>query len=358
MTSTKLQRWIDLVAALLGRHTAVTLEELTRLVPAYNKGQTLPALRRMFERDKDALRALGIPFETIERDDLLAYRVQSTHFYLPYLATVIDGKVRKPKLVDKDGYRALSVLQFLPDEVEALRTAIARVRALGQPELAADVDRASRKMALDLEALARDDAATSAVHRDRSDSTAFNILMDALSHRQRVTFTYYAIGGDRSSERTVRPYGLFFLNAHWYLAAAEEGEPVGPVKNFRVSRISAPRVHGTSRAKAQFEIPASFVLGAHARDWRPWELGDTEAIEVEVEFKVTDGVAAAGARLGEEIPKRPGHRRFRVRRLDPFVRWLLSFAGAARPIAPVALVEAYRAEVRVTAALYREVAGG
>lgn len=356
--SAKLQRWIDLVAALLGRRTAVTLEELTHLVPAYGKGQAQATLRRMFERDKDDLRALGVPFDTVECDGIQAYRIRADQFYLPYLATVIDGEVKKPKTVDRDGYRALAVLTFLPDEVEVLRTAITRVRALGQPLLTADVDRAARKMALDLEALAGNDGTGGVVPRDLNDPAAFALLMDALSHRQKVTFTYYAIGGDRSAERTVRPYGIFFLNAHWYLAAVDEDGPEGPVKNFRVSRISAAKGVGTSRARAQFTIPKSFVLREHARDWKPWELGDAEVVEVEVAFAEGDGAVAAGARLGEEMPGRPGHRRFRVRRIEPFLRGLLSFAGAARPLAPPAVVQAWRVQLQATAGLYAEATDG
>ncbi|HET7025914.1 MAG TPA: WYL domain-containing protein [Gemmatimonadales bacterium] len=353
----KLRRWIDLVAALLGHHRALSLEELRDEVPDYGRQRSKATLRRMFERDKDELRALGIPLETVTHDELTGYRLRGADFYLPYLATVVDGHTRSPKHVDRDGYRALTTLTFEPDEVEALHRAVERVRALKLPDLSADADRAVRKLALDLPALE-----TAPDGRPPADggveSAAFPPLMEALVQRQRVTFTYYAIGHDQSSIRTTRPYGLFFLNAHWYLAAVDDAEPLGPVKNFRLSRISNARPLGTSRNRPQYEIPASFDITAHSRDKKPWELTDAAATRVEVDFSTGDGAAAAGARLGAEVPDHPGRRSFAVRRVDAFVRWLLSFAGSARPVSPPPVVEAFRAEARAVGRLYAGDADG
>ena len=60
----KLRRWIDLLDSLLRRHYPVPFEEIIREVPAYQSG-TKAARRRMFERDKDELRAAGIPIQTV-----------------------------------------------------------------------------------------------------------------------------------------------------------------------------------------------------------------------------------------------------------------------------------------------------
>ena len=60
MKSPKIQRWIDLLASLLARRLPVTFEELIPDVPAYAAGDQSPETRRrMFERDKDELRAYG-----------------------------------------------------------------------------------------------------------------------------------------------------------------------------------------------------------------------------------------------------------------------------------------------------------
>ena len=66
MKSPKVQRWIDLLAALLRRHYPASFDELIRDVPAYAGDQSHDARRRMFERDKDELRGFGVPIETIK----------------------------------------------------------------------------------------------------------------------------------------------------------------------------------------------------------------------------------------------------------------------------------------------------
>jgi hypothetical protein len=45
-----------------------------------------------------------------------------------------------------------------------------------------------------------------------------------------------------------------------------------------------------------------------------------------------------------------------VRRLDTFVRWLMSFAGEVLPVSPPHLVDTYRAMARATLAEYASVA--
>ena len=354
--SAKLQRWIDLVATIVGRHAPITLEQLRDEIPAYGAIKTKTALRRTFERDKDELRALGVPIETLTTDEVSGYRIRAADFYLPYLAAVIDGRRKEPPRVDRDGYRALNTLAFEPDEVPVLRRAVARVRSLGLVAVSQDAERAVRKLALDLPDLLGDgpDGATS-VPTDGGD--AFDPLMDALSHRRKVRFRYYAMGGDTHSTRDARPYGLFLLNGHWYLAAVEEDAPAGPVKNFRLSRIRDVTPLGTSQARAQYEIPPTFRLSEHARDRKPWELGDAESRDVVVEFTAGDGATTAAMRLGAAVPGKPAQRRFEVRRADVFVRWLLSYGGAARPVSPPDLVTAWREECGAVAALYVAGAG-
>src|SRR5215510_5916749 len=86
----KLQRWIDLLAALLARRFGITFTELKALVPAYGATKDPATIARMFERDKDELRALGIPIRVREEetDEGVAerYYIKARDLYLPYLA--------------------------------------------------------------------------------------------------------------------------------------------------------------------------------------------------------------------------------------------------------------------------------
>ena len=357
-TSSKIQRWIDLLAALLRRRFPVSLEELSQEVPGYLIARNKTALRRTFERDKDELRAFGIPIETVTgaEGEAIGYRLQPQHFYLPYLTLRSATGPSKPRKVDRYGYQALQTLAFEPDQLSAVVDAAARVRQLGDPLLAEHADSALRKLAADLPV----DATTSAQPelvppRSKASPDLLATLGQALEKRKQVTFSYHGMGdpslrsGQASdSRRTVEPFGLFYLNQHWYLAArTADGQTV---KNYRVNRIADLSLNPNRPGTPDYKIPAGFGLKDHARSRQAWELGAGDAVEAVIRFRASTGAASAALRLGEEVPGYPKDRRFRVRRTDAFARWLLSFGGDLVPVSPRSLVDEFRGLVRETLA--------
>ncbi len=349
----KIQRWIDLLVALLKRRYAASFEELARDVPAYSAGQSLDTRRRMFERDKDELRSFGIPVETIKspEGETVGYRLQAGHFYLPYLALRGAG-AKPPASRDRYGYRSLAELTFEPEELAAVAAAAGRVRELGDPILAEHAEFALRKLACDLPVDATGDTAVAA-QRPRADRGTLVALDRALETRKRVTFRYHTMGTDAVSERTVEPLGLFFLNQHWYLAARSPGEDT--VKNYRLSRIEGVAVNAKTPGSPDYVVPDEFDLREHARSRHSWELGAGDAIEATVEFRARTGAASAALRLGEAVPGESTRRLFRVRRADTFARWLLAFAGDVVPVSPPELVEEFRSLARATLEHHRGV---
>lgn len=358
----KAQRWVDLIAALLSNRFDVSFEKLARDVPAYladgsvDAGQPSASLKRMFERDKKELRALGVPIETIgaEGDPESAYRLRSADFYLPYLSTITPRGRVGARETDRYGYRSLARLTFEPDELVAVEEASRRARELGDPTLAADAESAMRKLAFDLPI---DPEATPANEhlvppRVRVDPALLETIGDALVHRKRITFQYASMNSRTVSEREVEPYGLFFLNGHWYLAARQtDGELV---RNFRVSRMRDIAVNGRL-ATPDYQIPRWFDLREHGRSRQAWELGDGDVTEVVVEFRGRSGAAVAGAQLGTPHGGDPDRRTFRVRRMDAFSRWLLSFGGEAIPVDPPELVALFAEQIQATRGLYADV---
>ena len=366
--ATKIQRWIDLLAALLRRHGAISFEELSEDVPAYQgPAASFETRRRMFERDKDELRTFGVPIETVDgNDDQKAYRLDRKHFYLPYLEVLREGEViHRPDPVDKFGYRSLPTLAFEPDELRALQDVAPRLQTLGVATLLDDARSGLRKLGADLP-LNGPDAGPEAATADPvppSVDKAFDLLAEALESRKRVTFTYHSLNSRTTTPRTVEPYGLFFLGHVWYLAGSEvkseEGqvkgsdEPVAPLlKNFRLSRMSDVSCNRKQPGSPDYEIPATFDLREHARSREAWQLGSADVFVAVVEVLNHTGAARALTRLGEPVDGEPAHRTFRVRRMDTFARWLLGFAGSATPLSPPALVERYHAIARETLALY------
>jgi proteasome accessory factor B len=352
----KIQRWIDLLAALLRRQYPVTFDQLIDEVPAYSAEQKAESRRRTFERDKLELRKFGVPIETVEEFDGEAdgYQLRVRDFYLPYLALrseAAGGTARKPGVIDRYGYRSLPTLTFEPDELAAVAAAAARVRRLGDPLLAEHAESAMRKLACDLpvDAGRGTNGEGSDPHlvppRARAAPDLLVTLHGALEDRKRVTFRYHTMSSDATGRREAEPFGLFFLNGHWYLAARAPGDDL--VKNFRLNRMADVEVNKAKPGTPDYEIPATFRIRDHAGSRQAWELGAGDAIEAVV-AAVRGGAAAAALRLGEEVSGHPDRRRFRIRRTDAFARWLLSFGGDLIPLSPREVVDAYRGLVRET----------
>lgn len=360
MPNPKLQRWIDLLAALLGHRMPVTFKELAKDVPAYladgsvAEGQPSGTLKRMFERDKAELLEQGVPILTVGEDgsEEFAYQLRTRDFYLPYLGVVSARGTTSPPRVDKYGYRSLQTLAFEPDELEAIVEGAKRVAQAGDPVLAADVRSALHKLAFDLPLGATDGSADAMLvpPMHRADPHILAALGDALFHRKRVTFLYHSMGAEQARTRTAEPYGLFFLSGHWYLAARDTAK--NAMRNFRVSRIAKVGVNKSKRESSDYAIPSSFSLRDHARSRHAWEIGDGDVFEAVVEFTGETGASMAAAALGRADSSSPRLRRFDVRRMHSFARWLLVLAGEATPVAPPALVGEYASLVRQTRSLY------
>ena len=352
----KIQRWTDLIAALLSRDTPATFEELLADVPAYKEeatGLSKDSIKRTFERDKDELREYGVPIETSERDPgdntTSTYRLSRNTFYLPYLLAASDKAAPKPR--QPEGFRMLGNLAFEPDEIAAVAAGFARLDQLHDPLLSDDARAAVRALAFDLagfdnglsdvKLLGADDGAT---------SKTFEALSRALRTRKTVTIAYQSPSDSQPGDRHVHPYGLFFVSAHWYLAAFDPMRQ--DMRNFRLSRMSAVAVNKARPGTPDYDIPAEFRLRTHAELRRPWELGHAEAHFAEVRIVGSGGAVLAAAESGEVVPDHPDMRRFPVRRFDSFARWLLSFGGDVVPVSPPELVDEYRALVRETLKRY------
>lgn len=359
----KLQRWIDLIAVLLTHRYGVTFDRLCREVPGYAHGGKQESVARTFERDKDELRALGVPIETLgptaEEDGHQRYRVDPREMYLPYLTiaaarTSAAARNREDARRLRAGYRSVPSLSFEPDEYGALVGGAKRAAALDDATIASDAMAALRKLAFDLPIGSVVAEATDTLLTRNEPATAERLrpLGEALVRVKRVTFTYHSMTRDVTSQRTAEPYGLAFLSNHWYLAARDVES--GELRNFRVSRMSEIAVNTKQPQSRDYTIPNEFRLSEHAVDRKAWEIGDAEAREMVVEFKGNSGATAAALKLGRPAANGARYRAFSVRRLDTFCRWILSFAGEAVPVAPQMLVDEYRALAHATLSIYPE----
>ncbi len=87
MSAHRTERLLNLVICLLATRRWLTKEQIRRAVPQYAECETVEAFDRMFERDKEDLRELGIPLVSgavdAVFDDEQGYRVDRDAYALP-----------------------------------------------------------------------------------------------------------------------------------------------------------------------------------------------------------------------------------------------------------------------------------
>ena len=194
----KLERLLDLVAALLGTERPLSRHEIRYRMPGDAYSDNDEAFRRTFERDKDELRALGLPLvvETVPGTDPPG-----------------DGY-----RIDREEYTA-GIPELDPDELAALHLASNLVRLEG-----AAADDPFFKLGGVLDEGEIPLAEVPAGERVEA-------LMRATVERRLVSFRY------SDEKRTVEPLRLVFSRGHWYLLGNDRGREAS--RQFRVDRISS-----------------------------------------------------------------------------------------------------------------------
>ena len=125
-----------------------------------------------------------------------------------------------------------------------------------------------------------------------------------------------------------------------------------PTRQAALVQLSRAPKYNASTKQPDYVIPEAFNLETHAASRQAWELGDEEAVSVVVAFRGESGQVLQGMQLGEE-GSHPAQRHFRVRRRDPFLRWLLTFGGDASIVSPSEWHGSWRALLHDTLAAHR-----
>lgn len=233
MSRAKSERLVNLTMALMAAARFVTVEEISRLVAGYDPpggDATDAAFRRMFERDKEQLRELGIPVETGPVDPLygddLGYRIRRRDYALP-------------------------PLQLDPDEAAALGLA---ARFWSSAQLASASASAMRKLAA-----GGVDAVAAVGFEARVDAAdpAFPPLIEAVRDRRAVTFPYRRPGAEESTRR-LEPWGVVSRRRNWYVVGHDRDR--GAERVFRLSRITGPVAF--DGLPQSYDIPAGVDLRA------------------------------------------------------------------------------------------------
>lgn len=355
---TKLQRWLDLIAYLVARRLPVAGDELLSRIPAYASGwqsddpKAQESARRKFERDKNDLRAQGIPIQTVRyttafgSDEIEGYRIDRRDFYLPYLRLV----ARDPRGSRYQERARIAEVELAQADAPLALEALRRVGDLPAFPLAAEARSAFRKLAFDLEPEAF--ALSPRVLYLERPGTAellarLRLLSGALLARKRVRFRYHGIYRGQETSRDVAAYGLLFQGGNWYLIGHDDLR--ADVRVFRVGRIEDVQVNQRTPGTPDYEIPAGFRLREYA-DRRPWELGagDEPPLQARVRFRFPLSLWAERndyGRLEASHPDGSVVRIFELQQTQPFLRWLLGTESEAEILDPAEL----RAELRALA---------
>ena len=354
---TKAQRWLDLIACLLGRRTPMTVEQIFEAVPAYRRDAgpegdpDEASVRRKFERDKDELRDLGIPIDTVEHrvnyglDVEVGYQLRPGAFYMPYLeileASVDDGPAGgEPRSRGSSEERPA----FTREELDIALEALAEAAEIPGSPLADATRSAFRKLAFDLGSPPDEPALLRVTPPGANElDETLRRINDALLRRKRIEFRYHGLARGEVTERDVAPYGLMMEEGTWYLIghdALRDG-----IRMFHVGRMEEPRVNQSAPATPDYDIPEEFSLSDY-RDREAWEMDGADRTRVvRVGFAHPMSLWAARNGFGEFVTEDDGVavRRFDVGHVHPFLCWILGLRGAAWIIDPPELAGELRA---------------
>jgi proteasome accessory factor B len=239
ITAAKSERLLNLVILLLVARNYTTKEQIRALMEPY-RASSDEAFDRMFERDKDDLRALGIPLETgfVDKffEDEQGYRIKRDAFELP-------------------------PIDFTADEVAVLGLAARVWRHAGLAAATSDalVKLKAAGLSFDREQLEQVQPTLAA------EEPAFEAMWQATVHRTPVTFDYSRAGQRDASTRHVQPWGVVTAQGRWYVAGldTDRGEP----RLFRLSRIASKVV--TTGPPGAYTVPEGTDLRALSQSLAP-----------------------------------------------------------------------------------------
>ncbi|OZE98627.1 WYL domain-containing protein [Rhodococcus sp. 15-1154-1] len=213
MAITKVERLMNLVICLLSTRQFVTAERIRDSVAGYGDSGSDEAFSRMFERDKNELRDLGVPLETgisAGTFGVEGYRINRNAYELPE----ID--------LSREEAAAVAVAVQLwesPELTSAAQSALVKLRAAGiqvdQEDSAASV--------------------TAVPARTRGSEPALGALLAAIDAGRSVKFQHRSSATDPYTTRTVEPWGVVTFRGRWYLVGHDVDR--NDTRTFRLSRI-------------------------------------------------------------------------------------------------------------------------
>jgi len=205
---------MNLVIALLSTRSYITAEKIRSSVAGYADSASDEAFSRMFERDKNELRDLGIPLETgrvSSYDPVEGYRINRDTYALPAVELTAD---------EAAAVAVATQLWESPELITATQGALLKLRAAGvdvDPEAPIAIASPAGSVGL------------------RGSEDVLNALLSAVTARQAVQFRHRPSRTEPYTVRTVEPWGVVTEKGRWYLVGHDRDRDATRI--FRLSRI-------------------------------------------------------------------------------------------------------------------------
>ena len=318
------ERLLNLIIALSNARVRMTRAQIRASVAGYepplgHAGEEArkreAAFERMFERDKEELRRMGVPLKTV---------VDSTH------GDEIGYKIDA-------GDAAMPAIDFTASEAAALTLA---AEFWGGGALGADALQGLTKIASALTEPAEGELAFGA--RVTASVDALAVIVEARARRQAVQFDYVSESSGLAT-RTIEPWQVVMSGPATFLHGfdRDRGEP----RTFRLNRIvGAVKAVGPD---GSYEIPA-----LNEREKEP-----PAAIQATVAVRSDAGNALRSRALAVAQEGEWDHLSLEVRSLEGLRNEILALGGRARAIAPESLVESVRGYAEAAASLLPSAGG-
>ena len=237
MNVRKSERLLNLLIMLLVQRNYVSKDRIRSILYPDSSHE---AFEKMFERDKEELRSLGVPIEVGNIDpffgDEPGYRIRPDEFALPDIALEADEAAVIGLATRVWEHARLA---------EATTEAVRKLTALGVP--------------LDVSAL------DIAQPRLTADEPSFDVFWEATQERTPVEFEYRRSGQPAAATRHLEPWGVVRYSGRWYAVGLDTDR--GEERVFRLSRVEGEaRKAGTP---ASYDIPAGTDLREIARRLAP-----------------------------------------------------------------------------------------
>src|SRR6478735_2490962 len=246
---------MNLVIALLSTSSYLTAEKIRKSVAGYSDSASDEAFSRMFERDKNELRDLGIPLETGKMsswDATEGYRINQKAYALPPVELTAE---------ESASVAVATQLWQSPEMVTVTQSALLKLRAAG-----VDVDSEDAGVAF---------TSTAALPGLRGSEEVLGVLLAASNSGRVVQFEHRPSRNDPYRTRTVEPWGVVTHRGRWYLVGHDRDR--ADTRTFRLSRITGAQPVGPAGAVTPPEgvnlrqivqrVVADVPTGERARVW-------------------------------------------------------------------------------------------